>query len=117
MSSTTYGQEPAGLEQSSILVDQDLLCGLLGGGHVVGPFDEFAFLELGAGIDAGRGVPRHSRAASSAIWASARGARRPGERRPARFTLVFVRIHDVHRVAGLNSCVCPFATGRFPAMV
>ena len=27
------------------------LCGLLGGGHVVGPFDEFAFLELGAGTD------------------------------------------------------------------
>jgi hypothetical protein len=32
---------------------------------------------LGAGIDAGRGVPRHSRAASSAIWASAKGCATP----------------------------------------
>ena len=29
-------------EQSSIPVDRDLLCGLLGSGGVVGPFDEFA---------------------------------------------------------------------------
>src|SRR4029077_21062002 len=39
------------LEQSSIPVDQDLLCGLLGSGGVVGPFDEFAVLELRAGAD------------------------------------------------------------------
>ena len=38
-------------EQSSIPVDQDLLCGLLGSGGVVGPFDEFAVLELRAGAD------------------------------------------------------------------
>ena len=40
-----------GREQSSIPVDQDLLCGLLGSGGVVGPFDEFAVLELRAGAD------------------------------------------------------------------
>ena len=40
-----------GGEQSSIPVDQDLLCGLLGSGGVVGPFDEFAVLELRAGAD------------------------------------------------------------------
>ena len=39
------------VEQSSIPVDQDLLCGLLGSGGVVGPFDEFAVLELRAGAD------------------------------------------------------------------
>ena len=38
-------------EQSSIPVDQDLLCGLLGSGGVVGPFDECAVLELRAGAD------------------------------------------------------------------
>jgi hypothetical protein len=38
-------------EQSSIPVDRDLLCGLLGSGGVVGPFDEFAVLELRAGAD------------------------------------------------------------------
>ena len=38
-------------EQLSIPVDQDLLCGLLGSGGVVGPFDEFAVLELRAGAD------------------------------------------------------------------
>jgi hypothetical protein len=38
-------------EQSSIPVDQDLLCGLHGRGGVVGPFDEFAVLELRAGAD------------------------------------------------------------------
>ena len=42
---------PWSLEQSSIPVDQDLLCGLLGSGGVVGPFDEFAVLELRAGAD------------------------------------------------------------------
>ena len=41
----------SGPEQSSIPVDQDLLCGLLGSGGVVGPFDEFAVLELRAGAD------------------------------------------------------------------
>ena len=48
-------QDPEALfnsvEQSSIPVDQDLLCGLLGSGGVVGPFDEFAVLELRAGAD------------------------------------------------------------------
>ena len=39
------------LEQLSIPVDQDLLCGLVGSGGVVGPFDEFAVLELRAGAD------------------------------------------------------------------
>ena len=39
------------IEQSSIPVDQDLLCGLLGSGGVVGAFDEFAVLELRAGAD------------------------------------------------------------------
>ena len=38
-------------EQSSIPVDQDLLCGLVGSGGVVGPFDECAVLELRAGAD------------------------------------------------------------------
>ena len=38
-------------EQLSIPVDQDLLCGLLGSGGVVGAFDEFAVLELRAGAD------------------------------------------------------------------
>src|SRR6185369_12162036 len=42
---------PSASEQSSIPVDQDLLCGLLGSGGVVGPFDEFAVLELRAGAD------------------------------------------------------------------
>ena len=48
-----YGVEEDGAfeEQSSIPVDQDLLCGLLGSGGVVGPFDEFAVLELRAGAD------------------------------------------------------------------
>ena len=50
----THGRPPAHRpvdEQSSIPVDQDLLCGLLGSGGVVGPFDEFAVLELRAGAD------------------------------------------------------------------
>ena len=38
-------------EQLSIPVDQDLLRGLLRGRFVVGAFDEFAVLELGAGSD------------------------------------------------------------------
>jgi len=42
---------PVRTEQLSIPVDQDLLCGLLGSGGVVGPFDEFAVLELRAGAD------------------------------------------------------------------
>jgi hypothetical protein len=48
-------------------VDQDLLCGLLGGGHVVGPFDEFAFLELGAGTDERHEMDRDGSAAASSV--------------------------------------------------
>ena len=45
------GTSEGRMEQSSIPVDQDLLCDLLGSGGVVGPFDEFAVLELRAGAD------------------------------------------------------------------
>ena len=36
---------------ASMSVDRDILCALLGSGGVVGPFDEFAVLELPAGAD------------------------------------------------------------------
>jgi hypothetical protein len=48
-------------------VDQDLLCGLLGSGGVVGPFDEFAVLELRAGAD-----ERHDVRPSTCCWSSAK---------------------------------------------
>ncbi len=51
VASAALAVESAVLEQSSIPVDRDLLCGLLGSGGVVGPFDEFAVLELRAGAD------------------------------------------------------------------
>jgi hypothetical protein len=44
-----------------IPVDQVLLCGLLGSGGVVGPFDEFAVRELGAGADQRHEVGRVDR--------------------------------------------------------
>ena len=44
-------QKPRRIEQLSISVDQDLLCGGLLRGRFVGAFDEFAVLELRAGAD------------------------------------------------------------------
>ena len=51
LTSSRHLHAPAGREQLSIPVDQDLLCGLLGSGGVVGAFDEFAVVESGAGAD------------------------------------------------------------------
>jgi Domain of unknown function (DUF222) len=51
VSSDLIAQLDQSLEQLSISVDQDLLCGGLLRGRFVGAFDEFAVLELRAGAD------------------------------------------------------------------